>query len=193
MQPSDKKQKTKIGKLLSYILRHHPESVGLMLDDKGYVDALELIHCINEKKKVDFDFDMLCDIVETNNKQRYAFNEDKTKIRANQGHSVAVDVELKEKTPPDILYHGTATRFADAIEAEGLLPKGRLHVHLSADVETAQAVGRRHGTILVYAIDCRKMLADRHTFYLSKNGVWLVACVAPHYMERHDGDKGCES
>ena len=118
------------------------------------------------------------------NKQekRYSFNENKSKIRANQGHSINVDVELKPKEPPKILYHGTATRFSDSIKKQGLIPKGRLHVHLSRDVETAITVGKRHGKPIIFQVDCEAMLSDGYTFYLSENNVWLTDNVPCRYL-----------
>ena len=125
---------------------------------------------------------ILDEIVATNNKQRYEYSPDGRKIRARQGHSIPVDVELKEATPPDILYHGTATKFLESIYKKGLLPGTRLYVHLSQDEETAINVGSRHGTPFVIKIDCQKMLADSCKFFLSNNGVWLTEKVLPEYI-----------
>ena len=104
--------------------------------------------------------EILEEIVRTDNKQRYSFNEDKTLIRANQGHSIPVDVEPEEKTPPDILYHGTGLKYTESIERQGLIPKSRLYVHLSSDCDTAVKVGQRHGKPVVYKVDAGKMAAD---------------------------------
>lgn len=123
------------------------------------------------------------EIVRTDNKQRYSFNEDKTLIRANQGHSVSVDVELKEKEPPEFLYHGTADRFLKSIMTEGLKPMSRLYVHLSKDIETANKVGKRHGNPAILKVNSGQMNQDGIKFYLSENGVWLTSKVDVKYLE----------
>ena len=117
---------------------------------------------------------MLEEIVRTDNKQRYSFNDDKTKIRANQGHSIPVDVELEQKTPPDVLWHGTGEKYVSSIEAEGLIPKTRLYVHLSSDPDTAIKVGSRHGKPVVYEVAAKEMQEDGYVFFQSVNGVWLT-------------------
>ena len=127
--------------------------------------------------------EMLEQIVAADNKQRYSFNEDKTKIRANQGHSIPVDVELEALTPPDILYHGTAEKYVSSIETRGLIPKSRLYVHLSADFDTALNVGKRHGNPIIYQVDANKMAQDGYTFYRSANGVWLTKEVPVKYLK----------
>ena len=114
----------------------------------------------------------------------YTFNEDKTLIRANQGHSVPVDVELKECIPPEILYHGTGMKYVASIDSQGLLSKSRLYVHMSADMDTARNVGSRHGKPVIYAIDCQSMAADGYKFYLSKNHVWLTKHVPANYLSK---------
>ena len=126
--------------------------------------------------------EMLEEIVRTDNKQRYSFNDDHSLIRANQGHSIPVDVELEEKTPPDILYHGTGLKYTESIDRQGLIPKSRLYVHLSADYDTAVKVGQRHGKPVVYQVKAGKMTADGYKFYLSVNGVWLTKRVLPEYL-----------
>jgi putative RNA 2'-phosphotransferase len=126
--------------------------------------------------------DMLEEIVRTDNKQRYSFNEDKTLIRANQVHSIPVGVELKKAVPPDILYHGTGEKYVSSIDKEGLLPKSRLYVHLSKDEDTAVNVGKRHGKPVVYKVDARKMQEDGFEFFLSVNGVWLTKEVPVKYI-----------
>jgi putative RNA 2'-phosphotransferase len=125
---------------------------------------------------------LLDDIVKTNNKQRYEYNEDETLIRARQGHSIKVDVNLSESTPPDILYHGTATRFLDSILEKGIVKGNRLYVHLSKDEETATTVGARHGKPYVLKIDAKKMYEDGIKFYLSNNNVWLTDFVDAKYI-----------
>lgn len=166
---------------MSLILRHQPGVIGVELDKNGWLDVDQLIQGIN-KKGLQFDFEQLQVVVAENNKQRFAFNEDQTKIRANQGHSVKVDVEQKSSTPPETLYHGTVGQFVDAIKTNGLIPKTRLHVHLSADVATAQNVGSRRGKPVILEIDTKAMTEDGHIFYLSENGVWLAESVPPQYI-----------
>ncbi len=176
---------TKIGRQLSFILRHKPESIGITLDEHGWANVEELIEGIN--RTYPFDMALLEEVVRTDDKTRFAFNEDKTKIRANQGHSISVDVELKEATPPPILYHGTAEKYVDAIEESGLLSRSRLYVHLSRDLDTAIAVGKRHGSVVVYLVDAARMFADGYLFYLSANGVWLTKSVPKQYLkEKYD-------
>lgn len=165
-----------LGKFLSLILRHKPETVGITLDENGwaYVDAL--LRGINQTGRK-IDQATLERIVAQNNKKRYTFSNDKQKIRANQGHSLAVDVELKKITPPEYLYHGTASRFLDSIMKQGILKGTRQHVHLSCDLETATAVGKRHGKPVILKVFSGQMHASGHPFYCSENGVWLVDAV----------------
>lgn len=172
----------KTGKFISLILRHHPETIGIQLDEHGWADVDALIKGVNKTGKHHLDRDILEEIVRENDKKRYSFNEDGTKIRANQGHSVPVDVELPETEPPEILYHGTAERFADSIRAEGLRPMGRLYVHLSKDIQTAGAVGKRHGKPHIFAVQAGEMARQGHTFWLSANGVWLTKHVPPVFL-----------
>ena len=130
------------------------------------------------------DMAMLEKIVATDNKQRYAFNEDKILIRANQGHSIPVDVELPETKPPVILYHGTVEKYVKEIDEQGLIPKSRLYVHLSGDEATAKTVGSRHGKPVIYEIHASEMYNDGYVFYLSVNGVWLTKSVPTKYMKK---------
>lgn len=176
---------TKTSKYLSLILRHKPEAAGITLDAHGWADVEELIAGI--RKTQTFDREMLEEIVRTDNKQRYSFNEDGTKIRANQGHSIAVDVELPVTEPPQTLWHGTGEKYAASIDQNGLLPKGRLYVHLSADRETARKVGSRHGRPVVYQVDSAWMAADGLLFYRSVNGVWLTEKVPVRYLKKQRG------
>jgi putative RNA 2'-phosphotransferase len=127
---------------------------------------------------------MLEEIVRTDEKQRYSFNEDGSKIRANQGHSIPVDVELDVVEPPEYLYHGTGEKYAGLIERDGLIPKSRLYVHLSGDVETAIDVGKRHGSPVIYLVESGKMHRAGFTFYRSANGVWLTERVPVEYLVR---------
>ena len=128
--------------------------------------------------------DILEEIVASDEKQRYSFNEDKTLIRANQGHSIPVDVELEETVPPEILWHGTGEKYSASIDEQGLIPKSRLYVHLSKDEETATKVGLRHGKLVMYKVHSAEMQKDGYKFYLSKNGVWLTKEVPVKYLEK---------
>lgn len=173
---------TEISKYISLILHHKPEVIGITLDEHGWADVEQLIQGISKTKKINRE--MLEEIVRTDNKKRYSFNEDKTKIRANQGHSIQVDVELEKRTPPEFLWHGTAEKYVAAIEQQGLIPKSRLYVHLSEDIETASNVGNRHGNLVVYKICSKRMEKDGYEFYYSKNGVWLTKKVPVEYLEQ---------
>ena len=125
-------------------------------------------------------------IVRTDNKQRFTFNEDKTKIRANQGHSIPVDVELPAAIPPETLWHGTGEKYVASIDQQGLIPKGRLYVHLSSDAATATKVGSRHGKPVLYTVKAKEMHDDGYKFYLSKNGVWLTKEVSVKYLIKEE-------
>jgi len=170
-------------KFISLILRHKPETIGITLDEHGWADVKELIDGVNSSGSYHMDMDSLKEIVRTDEKQRYSFNEDCTLIRANQGHSIPVDVELQEAIPPEILYHGTGEKYTAAINEQGLLPKSRLYVHLSADLETAKKVGQRHGKPVIYIVDCKAMLAEGYKFYRSVNNVWLTKKVPLVYLK----------
>ena len=171
-------------KFIALILRHRPETIGIALDEHGWAKVDELIDGINATGNHQVTKELLEVIVRTDEKQRYAFNEDHTLIRANQGHSVSVDVELKEMEPPPVLYHGTGEKYADSIDRQGLIPKTRLYVHLSADMETAHKVGSRHGKPVIYRVDCQRMAVDGFVFYRSVNGVWLTWEVLPKYLQK---------
>ena len=171
-----------ISKYLSLILRHKPEVIGISLDEHGWANVEELIAGI--AKNHDFNMELLEEIVRSDEKQRYSFNEVKTLIRANQGHSVPVDVELVEQIPPDILWHGTGEKYVSAIDTEGLIPKSRLYVHLSKDEGTATKVGSRHGKPVVYHVLAKKMYDDGYNFFISVNGVWLTKTVPVKYLRK---------
>lgn len=171
----------KLGRFLILVLRHDPHAAGITLDEHGWADVNELLAGVNRTGRK-IDRVTLERIVRENNKQRYSFNGDGTKIRANQGHSLQVDVELKAAQPPKYLYHGTASRFLPAIQAEGIRKMSRQHVHLSGDFETAMAVGKRHGIPVVITIDAAAMARDGVEFYRSENGVWLCEHVEPKYF-----------
>lgn len=171
-----------LSKFCSFLLRHRPEEYGLTLEKGGWLPVEHLLECA-KKKGHDVNFDILEKMVKENDKQRFSFNEDKTKIRANQGHSVEVDLGLKERKPPHILYHGTAERFRKQIEKQGLLKMNRQHVHLSADAETAKTVGGRHGKPLIFTVLADDMYQAGYQFFLSENGVWLTDHVPADYLE----------
>ena len=171
----------KLSKFISLVLRHRPEAAGISLDEHGWADVDDLLKgIVLTGRKIDRE--KLEEIVATDAKQRYSFNEEKTLIRANQGHSIPVDVELKEQRPPWILYHGTADRFMVKIASEGLKKMSRLYVHLSENIETAVKVGRRHGSPVVLEVHSGEMYKDGCKFYLSENGVWLTEYVNVKYF-----------
>ena len=171
---------------ISMLLRHKPEAIGITLDEHGWADVQELIDGTNKHSEYSLDLSLLEEIVRTDEKQRYSFNEDHTLIRANQGHSIPVDVELEEKIPPDILWHGTGEKYVQSIDRQGLIPKSRLYVHLSSDTGTAENVGRRHGIPVIYQVDCRKMTEDGYKFFISANNVWLTKEVPVQYLKKCD-------
>ena len=178
---SDRKN---ISKFISLILRHKPEVIGISLDEHGWAYVRDLIEGVNRAGGHSLNMETLEEIVRTDEKQLYSFNEDHTLIRANQGHSIPVDVELEEKTPPDILWHGTGEKYVSSIDEHGLIPKSRLYVHLSSDPETARKVGSRHGRPVIYEIDCRQMAADGYRFFESANHVWLAKTVPAKYLKK---------
>ena len=169
-------------KYIALILRHKPETIGITLDEHGWANVSELIAGISRTQS--FDMAMLEQIVREDNKRRYSFNEDKTLIRANQGHSIPVDVELEEIQPSEELYHGTGLKYVASIDEQGLTPKSRLYVHLSADMETAKKVGQRHGKPVIYVVHSGDMYRDGYHFYRSVNGVWLTKRVPIQYMAK---------
>lgn len=172
-----------ISRYMSLILRHKPDIIGISLDEHGWANVNELINGI-AKNNAGFNMESLEEIVRTDSKQRYSFNDDKTLIRANQGHSIPVDIELEEKEPPEYLYHGTGEKYVESINRQGLIPKSRLYVHLSKNVKTAESVGERHGRPIVYLVHSGKMYKDGYKFYLSANGVWLTKKVPVEYLQR---------
>ena len=182
MNPTEKRLK-KISKYLSLHLRHQPEKLGLTLAPGGWVEVEALLAASAAQGFVISSAD-LQQVVATSDKQRFAFDETGTRIRANQGHSVPVDLQLVPAVPPARLYHGTAEKTLPAILQDGLQPMTRHHVHLSADRETAHRVGTRHGKPVVLVVDAAAM--EKHTFYRSANGVWLCDHVPPNYL--HVGD-----
>lgn len=172
----------KLSVFVSLILRHKPEVINISLDKDGYANVRELIDGINASGRK-ITMEILEDIVRTDDKGRYSFNEDKTKIRANQGHSIKVDVGLKELNPPKVLYHGTADRNLDSILNFGIKKRSRLYVHLSDNLDTAINVGKRHGNPCILKVDSERMFKDGYKFCLSDNGVWLTDFVPNYYIE----------
>jgi putative RNA 2'-phosphotransferase len=167
---------------ISLILRHKPEVIGIEIDNAGYAKVDELINGINNSGRF-ITISMLKEIVATDNKKRYSFNEDYSKVRANQGHSIpGINPGLEEKIPPDTLYHGTATRFLDNILSNGIKKQSRNYVQLSTDVETAINVGKRHGDPVVLTIDTGKMHKDGISFFISENGIWQTDFIDPKYI-----------
>lgn len=179
----DEKTKKKTSKFLSLILRHSPDTIGLRLDENGWADVEELIQK-SVGKSMYFSSQELEEVVLTNDKQRFAFNDDKTRIRASQGHSVDVELQLEAKVPPEVLYHGTVEKFLQSIMTEGLRKMERHHVHLSQDRETAEKVGSRRGTAIILVVRSGEMNREGVEFYLSANGVWLTEQVPVKYIER---------
>ncbi|MDE6899415.1 MAG: RNA 2'-phosphotransferase [Lawsonibacter sp.] len=182
----------KLGRFLSLVLRHNPGAAGIVLDEHGWADVAELLNGVRGTGR-QIDRETLERIVRENNKRRYSFNADHTKIRANQGHSLQVDVELKEAKPPRYLYHGTAARFLSTIQAEGIRKMARQYVHLSGDHQTAVSVGRRHGTPVVLRINAGTMAENDIRFYRSENGVWLCEYVPPEYFCVVEAGQGGET
>jgi putative RNA 2'-phosphotransferase len=174
-------QRVRKSKYLSKHLRHSPERIGLTLQEGGWVDVDDLLDaCV--RNQFALSRAELNDVVENNSKKRFSFDETGTRIRANQGHSVEVDLQLSPTTPPDVLYHGTGHQSVAAILAEGLKKMNRHHVHLSIDLETATKVGARHGRPVILTVDAAAMAAAGHTFYVSDNGVWLVDEIPAEFL-----------
>ena len=169
------------GKFLAYILRHNPSAVEIELDEHGFANVQQLLDGVNRTGRR-LDMQTLEEIVAKDSKGRYSFNSDKSKIRANQGHSVQVDLQLEEKNPPDTLYHGTAERFLESIKQSGIQKRSRNFVHLSKDEQTATAVGIRHGKPVILVINAKQMAQDGFKFYISENGVWLTDSVPFKYV-----------
>jgi putative RNA 2'-phosphotransferase len=175
---------TRLSKLLSYVLRHNPAHLNLQLDEQGWVSVNELLHQLNNHNEP-VTFELLKEIVDTNSKKRFSFNEDFTRIRANQGHSLEIDLNYMPQQPPDLLYHGTAAKNLEAILQQGLNKISRHHVHLSADTSSALQVGSRHGKPIVLIIRAMEMHQQGHVFYCSQNGVWLTDHVPPSFISCH--------
>jgi putative RNA 2'-phosphotransferase len=177
-----KDETTKISKALSYVLRHNPASAGIKLDENGWASVDELFSTFRVAGRA-INREVLKHVVDTNNKKRFSFNDDFTKIRASQGHSIEVDLNYAESAPPAILYHGTTEKFLSAILKTGLQKMNRHHVHLSNSVETAVNIGQRRGKPVVLAIKSGEMFEEGHSFYKSDNGVWLTEAVPVKFIE----------
>lgn len=172
-----------LSKLLSYVLRHRPEHLGLELDGNGYVGVEALLAALHAQEHL-VSAEQLERVVATSEKRRFGFDESKTRLRALQGHSLHVDLALEPVEPPALLYHGTVERFLERILEQGLVPKARQHVHLSRDLETARQVGSRRGDPIILEIAAAAMHDAGHIFFLSENGVWLTERVPPAYLKR---------
>ncbi len=178
------KESKRISKFLSYVLRHHPELIGIELDKNGWTDIGVLIEK-SRRNGVELDRDILGFIVETNAKKRFAINGERDQIRANQGHSVAVDLGYEPQKPPTILFHGTGEKNGASIIQNGLEKRERHQVHLSKDVKTAREVGQRHGKPIVFEIMASEMFEAGYEFFLSENEVWLTDFVPAMYLKQH--------
>ncbi|AXG68738.1 RNA 2'-phosphotransferase [Kordia sp. SMS9] len=176
------KKNKSISKFLSYVLRHHPGKLGITLDENGWTSVAVLLEKINVEP-YSLSMQELEDVVAMNNKKRFAFNENKTMIRANQGHSVDIDLALQPKEPPRYLYHGTVEKFINSIQEKGLIKGTRQHVHLSVDKETAVNVGSRRGKPIILTVRSGEMHAQNHALYQSENGVWLIEAVPKEFIE----------
>jgi len=184
----EKKIEKSISKFLSLVLRHKPEVIGLTLDNEGWTNTEELITKYNENRHFPITFEELDYVVQHNNKKRFAFNEDQTKIRASQGHSLEISLNYDPVEPPEFLYHGTAQKFLDSIQKTGIEKRNRHHVHLAADLETALNVGSRHGKPVILKVHALKMHANGQQFFCSENGVWLTTEVAVTDFEVMDSN-----
>ncbi len=171
----------KISKFLSRHLRHAPGDIGLTLEPGGWVEVDDLLAGCRGAGMA-LTIDELEEVVADSDKQRFAFDDTGTRLRANQGHSVDIDLQLQPVTPPDVLYHGTAEGTVDEILRTGLKRMRRHHVHLSTSTFTATKVGARHGKPVILVVDAAAMHRDGNTFYCSANGVWLVEEVPPQYL-----------
>lgn len=177
----------KTSKFLSLVLRHNPSLIGIVLDKNGWVDVEELLEKL-KSKSLYLTFDELKEIVESNNKKRFALSIDSKKIRANQGHSISVELDYKEQTPPDFLYHGTSEKNVDSIFMNGISKMNRHHVHLSQDITTAHQVGKRHGTPVILKINSGNMKKAGFSFFLSDNNVWLTDFIPMEFITSNNLD-----
>lgn len=176
------KQLNELSKFLSYVLRHEPQAIGLVLDSEGWADIEALIAGANQSGKT-LTRELLQHVVDTSDKKRFSLSEDGLRIRAAQGHSTeSVAIQYPEKIPPEFLYHGTASRYLESIKKEGLKPGERHYVHLSEDEQTAIAVGQRYGKPVVLKIEALRMHQQGFKFFQAENGVWLVDAVPTTHL-----------
>ncbi len=173
---------TQISKFLSLVLRHKPQEINLQLDENGWADTDELI-AKSTAHGIALNFDLLEEIVFTNDKKRFSFKDDLSKIRANQGHSVAIDLALTATVPPEKLYHGTVAQFMEVIKVNGLQKMSRQHVHLSTNIDTAKKVGARRGKPVILTVNTIAMQQQGFLFYIADNGVWLTDNVHVAFIE----------
>jgi putative RNA 2'-phosphotransferase len=171
----------KISRKLSSVLRHKPDSIGLKLDKQGWGSVAYILTNLNVGGGL-LSIEVLKEVVETNDKKRFAFNDDFSMIRANQGHSVEVELDYMPQEPPALLFHGTATKSVQSIKSQGLVKGGRHHVHLSSDETTAKKVGQRHGSPVVLKIKAKEMFESGYVFFQSENGVWLTDFVPIQFI-----------
>ena len=178
----DEQNVKRTSKFLSLVLRHRPEKIGISLDDAGWVDVETLLRAMSHHGKR-ISRETLDYVVRTNDKQRFSFSEDGQRIRANQGHSLDVDLGYKPAEPPEILLHGTPTRFVDSIRRDGLKKMNRHHVHLHVDEATSVAVGSRRGKPVLLKVRALEMARQGHEFFVTPNDVWLTDHVPPEFIE----------
>ncbi|AZV29549.1 RNA 2'-phosphotransferase [Pseudomonas syringae] len=177
-----KKLLDETSKFLSFVLRHEPQAIGLTLDSEGWANIDALIDgAVRDGRTLDRA--LIENVVASSDKKRFSISADGQSIRAVQGHSTkSVELQFEEKQPPEILYHGTATRFMDSINEQGLIPGSRHHVHLSQETATASAVGQRYGTVVILQVAARRMQEQGFKFYQAENGVWLTERVPPEFL-----------
>ncbi len=180
----NEQQLLRLGKFLSYVLRHKPQEIGIKLNEQGWTDIPTLLKKMNARGK-SIDRETLEYLVANNNKKRYTIDSETNQIRANQGHSLSIDLGYQPQQPPNILYHGTAERFIESIFSTGLQKRNRHHVHLSPDVDTATNVGKRHGKVVILEVLAEEMSQNGFDFYVSENGVWLADEVPANYLRKH--------
>ena len=173
----------RISKFLSLILRHKPEALPIELDGQGWADLDEIIEKM-QQKGMEVDESIIQSVVANNDKQRFRLDLPNRRIRANQGHSIDIDLALDPSVPPVVLFHGTATRFIDSIMEKGLIRGSRQHVHLSLDIGTATKVGSRHGKPTILQVDAQAMHQQGHKFFVSENGVWLTEHVPVKFLSK---------
>lgn len=179
-----KRNLVQLSKLISYILRHKPDSIGLNLDSEGWAIIDDLINKCNASGN-SLDKNILIELVKDNDKKRFSISADGHRIRANQGHSIPVNLSLTEQEPPSILYHGTSNRYLSSILKSGLKPQSRHHVHLSTNEITALRVGQRHGEPALLKIESYYMYSEGFKFFITTNSIWLTDHVPPEYLSLH--------